>query len=424
VGTRGEAGADGAADGALQSQRKNGGEVAGGAETAVDMADFGLGFSLLGDEFGLASDLASVLGDGFALPALGGASPTATVPASRSGSSGSSSRATPSEGPTPRGSSPPPSQAATGAGPVLTTAGAAASHTVSLTGLERPAQVAGSAIRPSMSVPSLGGLGGLGGLGSLGGLALSSHLGGTLHSGLLMPMDMLAATLPHQRRVAPAAIGGELGLFLAETSSLQRVPSISTPSHFASPRLRPSIPGLPGTPFSTSAPTPPTYAAAMAALQASAAGMRPIHFRQWVCKATERTTAGGDEADGARGKGRRARTKKQHACPHDGCTKTYSRKSHLVTHVHHHTGEKPYPCSVKGCTWRFRRRDELSRHLRTHSGSKPFECTLCNKRFPRRDHLRKHAKRHEEAAAPQPRKGLRSRSAASAQTQPQPLLPM
>ncbi|XP_233437.2 Krueppel-like factor 17 isoform X3 [Rattus norvegicus] len=91
---------------------------------------------------------------------------------------------------------------------------------------------------------------------------------------------------------------------------------------------------------------------------------------------------------------RRSLVLRPYVCSYDDCGKAYTKRSHLVSHLRKHTGEKPYICDWKGCKWRFFRSDELGRHKRIHTRYRPHKCDECNREFMRSDHLRQHKRTH------------------------------
>lgn len=90
-----------------------------------------------------------------------------------------------------------------------------------------------------------------------------------------------------------------------------------------------------------------------------------------------------------------ANKKKLHVCHVPGCSKVYSKTSHLKAHLRWHAGDRPFRCHWLFCPKAFTRSDELQRHFRTHTGEKRFHCQVCQKRFMRSDHLHKHIRTHE-----------------------------
>ncbi|KAI8639636.1 hypothetical protein BD408DRAFT_349581 [Parasitella parasitica] len=51
------------------------------------------------------------------------------------------------------------------------------------------------------------------------------------------------------------------------------------------------------------------------------------------------------------------------------CIKRFTRPSSLATHMHSHTGEKPYKCIVDGCGRRFSVVSNLRRHAKIHTST-------------------------------------------------------
>lgn len=53
-----------------------------------------------------------------------------------------------------------------------------------------------------------------------------------------------------------------------------------------------------------------------------------------------------------------------HRC--DFCSKTFTRKEHLLNHVRQHTGESPHRCTY--CPKTFTRKEHLTNHIHQHTG--------------------------------------------------------
>ncbi|XP_055592224.1 zinc finger protein 420-like [Uranotaenia lowii] len=87
-------------------------------------------------------------------------------------------------------------------------------------------------------------------------------------------------------------------------------------------------------------------------------------------------------------------TERNFQCGFAGCTKSYTRASHLKAHEILHSESQPFRCPWEDCNQSFARSFELSRHRRQHTGEKKFVCHICQQAFARSDHLSMHVKRH------------------------------
>lgn len=88
----------------------------------------------------------------------------------------------------------------------------------------------------------------------------------------------------------------------------------------------------------------------------------------------------------------KTQTVKKHHCPFQDCTKVYSQRSGLASHIRVHQGERPYACTV--CEKAFVQKASLVKHLVIHTGDKKWQCEQCGKKFTRKTGLTYHMKLH------------------------------
>ncbi|XP_064618876.1 uncharacterized protein LOC135482613 [Lineus longissimus] len=76
------------------------------------------------------------------------------------------------------------------------------------------------------------------------------------------------------------------------------------------------------------------------------------------------------------------------------CTKSYTTKHNLVTHVLDHSGIKPHCCMI--CGKFFKQISHLNTHKLTHGNYKPHACNVCGKAFTQVSHMKRHLATHME----------------------------
>ncbi|XP_064092698.1 zinc finger and BTB domain-containing protein 7C-like isoform X10 [Macrobrachium nipponense] len=81
---------------------------------------------------------------------------------------------------------------------------------------------------------------------------------------------------------------------------------------------------------------------------------------------------------------------KIHSCNY--CPYTTMNYTHLLRHMHTHTGEKPFSCVH--CTYRATTKENLKRHVLIHTGEKPFSCPYCSYRASQKERMKEHIYTH------------------------------
>ncbi|KAK3847952.1 MAG: hypothetical protein J3R72DRAFT_354088, partial [Linnemannia gamsii] len=76
-------------------------------------------------------------------------------------------------------------------------------------------------------------------------------------------------------------------------------------------------------------------------------------------------------------------------CPVEGCDKSYTRKSNMVTHLFTHDNTNQFPCLSPLCSRTFARARDRDRHNIVHKGWR-WKCDFCYKKFTRQDSAKLH----------------------------------
>ena len=73
-----------------------------------------------------------------------------------------------------------------------------------------------------------------------------------------------------------------------------------------------------------------------------------------------------------------------------------------MTHLHSHSGARPYRCPYENCDKAFAYGNSLKSHIRTHTGARPFACPHedCGKRFADASTRRSHQLTHKAPGQP------------------------
>ena len=85
---------------------------------------------------------------------------------------------------------------------------------------------------------------------------------------------------------------------------------------------------------------------------------------------------------------------KPFVCNFEGCDNAFKAHGHLKDHMKRHYNIRPYECSV--CNAKFARTSTLKIHYHTHTGEKPHKCPIkgCTKKFSEKGNMKTHLRTH------------------------------
>ena len=70
------------------------------------------------------------------------------------------------------------------------------------------------------------------------------------------------------------------------------------------------------------------------------------------------------------------------------CSRMFTHKGNLMSHIRLHTKEKPFSCNI--CLRAFARKQNCYTHIDTHFKIKNWKCNICNKTFSRKSNCIRH----------------------------------
>ncbi|CAH1787675.1 unnamed protein product, partial [Owenia fusiformis] len=89
---------------------------------------------------------------------------------------------------------------------------------------------------------------------------------------------------------------------------------------------------------------------------------------------------------------KRGRKNKDKIINCDVCSKIFSSKSGLVTHMRTHMSEKPFKCDI--CLKVFSVKSSLTTHKYIHTGERLYKCDVCMRSFSKNSSLMNHNRIH------------------------------